>query len=397
MSSGTVSSGILTHRKEIETILSTFPPGIEFAFGYGSGVFQQQQHSSRSPQQPTLSANSSVSVSKVESNPMIDIILVVSDSELWHAKNLSLHPDHYAFIPKMLGKRFVKTVQDWGAGLYFHPMVPIVSCVGCDSEGSWRDDKSRLVKYGVISKDRFKKDLTEWDSLYCAGRMQKPILPLDMSLFSPSTKMDDSCFEKVMNWQECNLRHALSTSLLLQNPSSFRDSNSFALSTIFQTIAGLSYIGDPRLTAGAEDPDKIRKLVHSNGQLDRFVDMFSDELNNLQHLGVVSWNKSHGNDNGRIQINLRDGATREVLYKRIPRNLQSTTRQFVPQSSKGVDILIDDAKIGASCKALTMGLARIVGPPARIQSVKGVITAGIYKSFVYASAKFAKGALRGVI
>jgi translocator assembly and maintenance protein 41 len=36
-------------------------------------------------------------------------------------------------------------------------------------------DNVQRVKYGVISMDALLKDLTEWDSLYVAGRMQKPV------------------------------------------------------------------------------------------------------------------------------------------------------------------------------------------------------------------------------
>lgn len=36
--------------------------------------------------------------------------------------------------------------------------------------------KERVIKYGVISMDQLKRDLREWDSLYVAGRLQKPVI-----------------------------------------------------------------------------------------------------------------------------------------------------------------------------------------------------------------------------
>ena len=37
-------------------------------------------------------------------------------------------------------------------------------------------DQERPVKYGVISMGELVNDLKEWDSLYVAGRLHKPVL-----------------------------------------------------------------------------------------------------------------------------------------------------------------------------------------------------------------------------
>lgn len=32
-----------------------------------------------------------------------------------------------------------------------------------------------MIKYGVITVDQLCKDLIEWETLYCSGRMHKPV------------------------------------------------------------------------------------------------------------------------------------------------------------------------------------------------------------------------------
>jgi hypothetical protein len=42
-------------------------------------------------------------------------------------------------------------------------------------------------------------------------------------------------------------------------------------------------------------------------------------------------------------------------------------------------------------------ISKIVAPSARIQSAKGLVTAGLSKSVRYAAAKLAKGSLNGLL
>lgn len=369
------ANGTITSIKNLQAIISTFPEEIDYAFGYGSGVFVQEENS--------INTNE---------NAMIDLILSVSDPTAWHQKNIHSNPVHYAAIPKILGPSFISMVQSKGAGCYFNPMVHI---------NVQDKETSRLVKYGVISQSRLKRDLMEWECLYVAGRMQKPILPLEMN------KKGSETSDEILQLQEnFNLKYALSTALLLlPQQSHFNpEEKQVKINYLFELIAGLSYIGDPRFTVGAEDPGKVSKLVNSNGQLERFLSMYEHQISNLEKEGVIGIGTGSSSNNSLssthkkfeqqfIEVDLNDVSTRRKLYENLPKNLQFYTQSFiVPSKNKSSDT--SDAEIASFAKYLTTALGKIVGPPARIQSGKGVLTAGISKSFRYVGAKLAKGAFR---
>ena len=343
------TKGQLTNQNELEQILEAFPKDMSHAFGYGSGVFAQNEIASVKNQDDDNAL------------PMIDLIFSTADAKSWHEENLKRNSDHYAVMPRILGAGFIEVVQTVGAGVYFNPMVT----VGTASTAR------RQVKYGVTNHDALKKDLMEWDCMYVAGRMHKPIQNLVVS-------------DEIMYFQqEYNLKYAVSTALLLfARKYEEEGENEIQFGDVFESIAGLSYTGDPRFAAGAEDPKKVQKLVNSKGQLDRFKSLYEQQLRSLQNMGVLSVQKNV------VEVNLMECATRKVLYDGLPPRIQHDVSP---------ELVVSPNKVELSCKALTESLTKIVGPPARIQSMKGLITAGLYKSVKYASAKLAKGALKGMI
>lgn len=86
------------------------------------------------------------------------------------------------------------------------------------------------------------RDLEQWETLYLAGRLHKPvkILRQDAKL-AISTKM--------------NLQNAVRASLLML-PERFSDEE------LFLKIAGLSYRGDFRMLVG-ENPYKVYNIVYA--------------------------------------------------------------------------------------------------------------------------------------
>lgn len=92
---------------------------------------------------------------------MIDFIIVVDDTLAWHQENLKKNRAHYSFL-KYFGPRLITRVQEnSGANVYFNTLIPY-------------NDRT-LIKYGVIKKSHFVNDLLDWDHLYVAGRLQKPV------------------------------------------------------------------------------------------------------------------------------------------------------------------------------------------------------------------------------
>ncbi|VFV20008.1 Hypothetical predicted protein [Lynx pardinus] len=171
-------------------ILSHFPEELSLAFAYGSGVYRQ------------------VGPSSDQKNAMLDFVFTVDDPVAWHSKNLKKNWNHYSFL-KVLGPKIITTVQNnYGAGVYYNPLIM------CDG---------RLIKYGVISTSILIEDLLNWNNLYIAGRLQKPVKIVAMN----ENVALRSALDK-------NLKSAVTTAFLML-PESFSEED------LFIEIAGLSY------------------------------------------------------------------------------------------------------------------------------------------------------------
>jgi hypothetical protein len=91
---------------------------------------------------------------------MLDLVFTVDDPVAWHAMNLKKNWSHYSFL-KLLGPRIISSIQNnYGAGVYFNPLIK------CDG---------KLIKNGVISTGTLIEDPMNWNNLYIAGRLQKPV------------------------------------------------------------------------------------------------------------------------------------------------------------------------------------------------------------------------------
>ena len=89
---------------------------------------------------------------------------------------------------------------------------------------------------------RLLKDLHSWSTLYAAGRLMKPVRIIKTGSNN-----------EIRNALLLNRLYAVRTSLLLMSAE-------FNEVQLYQTIASLSYIGDPRMLIG-ENPKKVKKLI----------------------------------------------------------------------------------------------------------------------------------------
>lgn len=122
-------------------IVGAFRAPVRFACGYGSGVFRQASYAA-------------------DARPMLDLIFGVTHTQHWHSLNLKQHRAHYAGVAA-LGSGAVAALQDgFGAGVYYNTHVEVAGF---------------KIKYGVVQMDTLVRDLESWETMYLAGRFQKPV------------------------------------------------------------------------------------------------------------------------------------------------------------------------------------------------------------------------------
>jgi translocator assembly and maintenance protein 41 len=346
-----------------DDILSLFPQdNLVYSFGYGSGVFSQ-----------TLKNSSK------KHKGMLDLILVVDDTFQFHETNLQAVPSHYASWLRWGGPNLITRIQRQFPLRDAHVLFHVV-------------DDPVPMKYGVVDLQDLLRDLNQWESLYLAGRLHKPTLPL----LSPP-----DAFVEAQN-QNLHAAVAASLILLMLSPETRHDvdesssSNSSACSwaSLFRSIASLSYTGDFRMQFGGEDPQKLEKLVQSPGQFHRFQTLYRPVLQSFEDAGVLSptfVTEKEGDDDqafydSGIAWNGNDPSTLSYLYNHLPRNIrnQAVLSKEIPNHKDSTVVATN----------LAEALSGTVAPAARHQSFKGIFTLGFRRSIQYASAKLSKGLFR---
>lgn len=311
-------------------IIESFPDGIQMAFAYGSGAFQQDN-------------------SKETSKNMLDFIFVVDKPRRWHRENLDKHPLHYSFL-KYFGPRHISKFQEsYGAGVYFNTLVRM---------------NGRTIKYGVVSTRRVEADLLDWESLYVAGRLHKPV----KFLVVPTD-------ETLLNALMVNLRSAVHAALL-QLPDGFTEEQ------LYMTIAALSYSGDMRM-AMAEDINKVANIVKPNLAL--FRRMYSPFLLENEH---VTW----WPDEGVLEQALTFYSRHHHL-KALPSNVLHglLTRKYQLGVFPDLEEIIKGHAYDSECDMhVASSISNIVKRSSFTQTLKNIPTAGIVKSLRYGGAKVLK-------
>ncbi|MCJ1371870.1 Mitochondrial translocator assembly and maintenance protein 41 [Loxospora ochrophaea] len=373
-------------KEALRQILWQFRAPIRYAFAYGSGVFPQTAVSTPSASS-NLHPRSNPAIAKVQGNEgkMIDFIFGVSYTQHWHSLNLQQHRDHYSAVGS-LGSYFVSRIQDkWGAGVYFNPFVTL---------------NGTLIKYGVVNLDTLCRDLSEWDTLYLAGRLQKPVKIL----------RDDP---RVRLANQVNLLSAVRTALLLLPPT-------FTELDLYGVIAGISYLGDPRMSLRSENPHKIANIV--NNQLSNFRRLYAPLIQNLPNVSFNDhrYNQPNGAEDPTINMTLvqdNDPIKRGNMVRRLPKKFreklyfQYQSKFQIPRAEfhKMLEESNDEdpsrvrRKLGGRFEQRVAGddpdslkkeastaIKRTIGWPSRTQTVKSLVTAGVGRSWRYVMEKMEK-------
>ncbi|XP_043472502.1 phosphatidate cytidylyltransferase, mitochondrial [Leptopilina heterotoma] len=261
------------------------------------------------------------------SSNMLDLIFVVRNPNRWHGENLRRNPTHYAQPLRLLGYKAISRLQEtWGAKVYYNTLVKT-------SEG-------RIIKYGVISEISLVEDLLDWNFLYLSGRLHKPVLKLI------EAEETSDLHTAVMQ----NLHSAVHAALLLL-PEHFSEIE------FYKTIVGLELYSPilrffdkyVEIPLSDDDPTMCRQdtgpatRIHHLNQLPRTP----------QRMLVRAWSQGP-------RVKDSEDCLRALAHD--------------PDCSEIVD----------SC------FRRIVWNSSISQSLKGILTAGVYKSLKYSGAKIVK-------
>jgi translocator assembly and maintenance protein 41 len=372
-------------KRSLRGIIRQFPP-ITYAFAYGSGVFPQAAATaSRTTQSPHPNPPEAILKWQKGGGKMIDFVLTPRFSQHFHSLNLRKHRDHYSFLGS-LGSGVISHVQDkYGAGAYFNPYITV--------DGT-------LIKYAVVNYETLLRDLTEWDTLYLAGRLQKPVKIL---FEEPNLRLAN----------QRNLLSAVRCSLLLL-PAAFTEKE------LYSTITGLSYQGDPRMQYGSENPRKINNIV--DNQLQHFRHLYHDiisSLPNIRYVDVSATTKSGWMEDHNLDLKLEqdlDPERRSNIIRRLPKQFRERVyfqyRGKFGISGREYNAMLEAAKDEDSQGGLkkqvagdfdrriaaekdlpqmvTKAINRTVKWPSTVQSIKGILSAGPVKSWQYLQEKRAK-------
>jgi len=313
----------------IRQVVGKFPP-MQMAFAYGSAIFKQ------------VGYNTSM-------NPMIDLMFTVDDAEQWHGENLKLNRAHYSFLGS-LGTKTVAGIQRQWPGVYFNTGVKI--------DGA-------EIKYGVIETETLKRDLRTWDSLYVAGRLQKPVFlavpPIDAEL---------------QNLLWSNREAALACAALML-PQCEVDSYGASRRDLFVQLTGLSYMGDIRMGI-AENSNKVENIV------DGSIDYFNADFNELIEKMLVCTADSSDSNPRYIYPDDVTVLSAALPYKVKPRQSYQGPGTLLPVLKDPIEPL----KLWRP-RAREL-IAERVKWSSRCQTLKGPFTAGLFTSIRYASKKITK-------
>lgn len=285
------------------------------AFAYGSGVFKQSEGCGF----------------RVIGNKMVDYLVVVEDHKLteWHQDNCEVNPGDYPF----LGRLAMNKSKIFDESVYYVPSVTVSG--------------DKKIKYGVLGWGTMIRDLFTWETMFLAGRLQKPTLRYDI------TSIDSDSLTLAM---EYNYDSALRTSILLNPRADFIK--------ILKGIVSLSYTNDPRLLL-AESPQKVENIVR--GQMKELEALYLERYEAMKR---------------RESFDFGDPLVRLNLLNNLPLKLKS---ELLSDSPSLWHVALNEGD-----NLLLSALGRIVRRSAWKQMILGFVSTPIDKAAKYALDKVKK-------
>ncbi|CAK9435275.1 uncharacterized protein LODBEIA_P57600 [Lodderomyces beijingensis] len=318
-------------QSELRNIVDSFQPAIEAAIGYGSGILPQDGYGSDTGDR--------------SDTKQLDFIFLVKDSAQFHRENLQQNPGHYSAKSLM----WINLIQ--GKGIFFNPYVSI---------------QNHVTKYGVVDERSALMDLSEWSSLYFAGRMQKPVNYIK----------EHDVMVKFLN--QYNLKNAMTIAIFLIQ------SNQFSERELYEQITSLSYLGDFRMYVGGENPNKVRNIVSK--QFHHFRKLYQPILDYFIHRNYLILTNNDDKDR-TFKTNLNASA-KIKLISCLPLKFRTQLYSRYPESS--IKEIATDRNLAYNIKQL---ITRTIIYSSVVQAIKGVFASGMLKSMRYALAKRRKNGL----
>lgn len=312
--------------ENLKSIINSFESPIKVSIGYGSGVFPQIGYEKENNEET-----------------QIDFINIVENNDKFHKQNLKQHPSHYSVKFPFL----IRLIQG-KSGIYFNPFV--------------KTDFG-IIKYGIISKNTSLIDLSEWSSLYFAGRLHKPV----------NFIKDEDEIIKFLN--QFNLKNAMTLSILLI------EKNQFSEIELYEQITSLSYLGDFRMYIGGENPNKVKNIVDKQFLL--FKKLYEPILEYFIHRNILVIT-----DNNEINRTFRKNLTinnKIKLISTLP--LQFRIKLYKMYQEKSIKEIVKDKDLGNN---LIKVISKTITTSSIKQAIKGFFSSGIIKSLKYAIAKQVK-------
>lgn len=374
-------------KRALGEMVKSFQAPIIYAFAYGSGVFPQSKLLGRAPSEELLRSvhpkpDPAIVRAQGESPKMIDFIFGVSHTQHWHSLNMRQNRHHYSAAAS-LGSGFVSRLQDrYGAGVYFNPYVVV---------------NGTLIKYGVVNVDTLCRDLTEWDTLYLSGRLHKPVKIIR-----------DNARVRLAN--QTNLLAAIRTALLML-PEEFTEHELYSL------IAGISYLGDPRMRFPTENPRKVGNIVENNKI--HFRNLYAPLIRVLPNVSFLVGDPENADPAQNLLIKqAMSDETRGNMVRRLPKQFRS--RLYFQYQKKWqisrADFNVATENLHTEEEGITFGTRRggafdqriakddgaerreilravikeTTSWPSTSQSLKGIVMSGFGRSWRYLGEKMSK-------